>query len=230
VLPHRRPRSCDFREWAERTAGETGEPRGWQAIRTLLQVARDRVTLIGWGGDIVRPIYWKAMRVDSPVTASHILAICRVEPLPEFVARAESWLKSVPTRNPITIMDLLLAEQRGGCWTGVVQYPEDGYSLRRLNPMCHQEIVRTLMCLPEAYRREVVFERDLIAAQWPELLNFPFNEQVPTGRVRDVYYRTKQSVGSRVARVRRVMRIARVDPAWGRRKLWHRLRGRAASR
>jgi hypothetical protein len=122
------------------------------------------------------------------------------------VARAKAWLRALPTRNMITVMDLVYAEQSGGCWAGVIEYAEDGYSLLRLAPMCHTEIIRTLMSLPEAYRRADGFEHDLLAAQWPELLEFPINDQLPVGRVRGRYYRTRESLGTLRDSVGRRMR------------------------
>jgi hypothetical protein len=206
VLPHLRARASDLREFVERTGGETGEPRGWQAIRTFKQTAPDRATLMGHSADIARGYYWKWLQPNTTVTASRLLKICRVPPLPDFVARAKAWLRALPTRNMITVMDLVYAEQSGGCWAGVIEYAEDGYSLLRLAPMCHPEIIRTLMSLPEAYRRAAGFEHDLLAARWPELLEFPINDQLPVGRVREGYYRTRESLGAMGASVGRRMR------------------------
>ena len=206
VLPHRRARASDLREFVERTGGEAGEPRGWQAIRTFKQTAPDRATLMGHSADIARGDYWNWMQPITAVTASRLLKICRVPPLPDFVARAKAWLRALPTRNMITVMDLVYAEQSGGCWAGVIEYAEDGYSLLRLAPMCHTEIIRTLMSLPEAYRRADGFEHDLLAAQWPELLEFPINDQLPVGRVRGRYYRTRESLGTLRDSVGRRMR------------------------
>jgi hypothetical protein len=212
VLPYRRPRRSDRLEWVQKTAGETGEVNGWRALRTLKQLAADRVALSGWAGDIVRPIYWKGKPSDYVVTVADILAICNVPPLPVFVSRAAQWLASLPTRNAITVFDLLLAEQRGGCWTGVITYAEDGYPRARLAPLCNEEIIRTMMCLPESYRREMVFERDVIALMWPELLEFPFNEQVPLSRVGSLYFRGRQFASSNLNRVRRAIRRVRNGP------------------
>ena len=212
VLPYRRPRRSDRLEWVQKTAGETGEVNGWRALRTLKQLAADRVALSGWAGDIVRPIYWKQQTPDYVVTVADILAICSVPPLPAFVSRASQWLASLPTRNAITVFDLLLAEQRGGCWAGVIAYAEDGYPRARLAPLCNEEIIRTLMCLPESYRRDMVFERDVIALMWPELLEFPFNEQVPVSPVRGRYFRGRQFVTSHLDRVRRAIRRVRNRP------------------
>jgi hypothetical protein len=121
-----------------------------------------------------------------------------------------------------SILDLLFTEQRGGCWTGVIEYAEDGYSLARLAPLCNQTIVRTLMSMPRDYRLKVVFERDLIAATWPELLEIPFNEQVPVSRPRRLYFEGWSSAAKVASRVARITRRARMEPGW----LKSKIRGR----
>jgi len=208
VLPHRRARRADLRDWAVRTAGETSEPRGWRAIRTFRQVARDRLVLNGWAGDIVRPIYWKNTASDETVTAAQILALCAVPPEPEFVERANRWLASLPTTHPVTVLDLLLAEQRGGCWAGIHAYAFDGASAGNVAPMCHEDIVRAMMTLPVDYRREMRFELDLMAREWPDLLDSPFNEQVEIGRVRRGVFQLADAGRKTQAAVR----LARHDP------------------
>jgi hypothetical protein len=211
VLPHRRASVGDLREFVERTGGETGEPRGWRAIRTFKQTDRDRATLMGHSGDIVRIESWEWLKQGLPVTPGRIMAYCGIKPLPAFVARAKAWLQALPTRNPITVMDLLFVEQRGGCWGGVIEYAEDGYSRLRLAPMCHPEIIRTLMSLPEAYRWANGFEHDLLAAQWPELLEFPVNEALPMGRVREHYFRTREAAENQQATLGRTLRRLRAS-------------------
>ena len=66
------------------------------------------------------------------------------------------------------------------------------------------------MTLPVEYRSEVRFEQDLIAREWPELLDFPFNEQVKVGRLRrrifglaDAARTTRAAAGLRVVTLRR---------------------------
>lgn len=208
VLRHQRARKADLRDWAVRTAGETSEARGWRAIRTFRQVAPDRLVLNGWAGDIVRPIYWMNTASDETVTARHILALCVVRPEPEFVERADRWLASLPTTHPVTVLDLLLAEQRGGCWAGIHAYAFDGASAGNVAPMCHQEIVRAMMTLPVDYRREMRFERDLVGREWPELLDFPFNEQVEVGRARRGLFHLTDAARKALG----VARLARHDP------------------
>ncbi len=214
VLPWRRPRANDLLEWVQRTAGETGETTGWRGLPTLKQVSREKATLIGWAGDIARPLYHIKRNPNPPVSPREILDICNVPHIPEFMTRAERWLEAMPSRDALMILDMLFIEQRGGCWAGTIEYAEDGYSLRRLPPLCNEEIVRTLFRLPEAYRQEMVFERDLIAARWPELLEFPFNEQVPVTAIKRRYFRTKYELADTAAHIGRVMRHAHNEPTW----------------
>lgn len=214
VLPHRRARTADLRDWVARTGGEAGEPRGWQEIKTFRQVDPGRLLLNGWAGDIVRPIYWKGRRADEPVTVEDVLRPCQVPHTPEFVDRAERWLADLPTDQPITTLDLLLAEQRGGCWAGVIEYGLDGYHRGHVAPLCNQEIVRMMMTLPEAYRRGCTFERDVIARQWPELAEIPFNEQYPATSISARYYLARDAGRRLVPRVQHAAVKAVRNPLW----------------
>jgi hypothetical protein len=223
ILPYRRAGRSHLREWVDRTGGETGEGRGWRSIRTFRQVDPRRAVLIGWAGDIARPIWWSDTSVDTAVTPERILEICQAPRLPDFVARAHSWLESIPTRTGIKTIDLLFAEQRGGCWAGVIEYAEDGGCPARLAPLCHPEIVRTMMCLPEGYRRGMSLESAIIGSNWPELLEHPFNDAVAIGGGRKLFYRVRRSISGRLARYQNAVRKAHADPSWLRHKLAIRL-------
>lgn len=215
VLHHRRARSSDLRAWLERTGGEAGEVRGVRGLRAFRQTARDRVLLDAWGADIVRPIYWKGVKTDHQVTASDILNRCEVPHLPEFVSRASRWLESLPTTNAITILDLLFAEQRGGCWAGVIRYAFEGRALGELPPFSHQGIVRRLMSLPVDYRRQGNFGPDVIANTWPDLGEIPYNEHVPVGPARQRYFDFRDELKRMPSRASRALR----EPAWIARKI-----------
>jgi hypothetical protein len=223
LLRHRRARPGDLREWAIRTAGEVGEARGWRATRTYRQVDRDRFLLSGWAGDIARPIYWEKVTSDERITAQHVLRVCELGPYPEFVDRANRWLDALPTDDAATVLDLVFAEQRGGCWAGVIRYAHEGTSPGNVAPMCHQQTVRSMMSLPVDYRRLMRFERDLIEKVWPELLEFPFNEELEVPRARRRFY----AVADVSRRAAGASRLARRDPGRVARALGRRIKARA---
>ena len=219
VLQHRRATTADLREWVARTGGEAGEVRGWRAVKTFQQVDPDRLILNGWGGDVGRPLYWEYVRAGDTISAENVLTLCHVPKRKEFVERAERWLASLPTSNPITTMDLLVVmEQRGGCWAGVIEYGLDGHARGNVAPLCNQEVVRLLIALPEAYRRSCNFERDVIAREWPELAEIPFNEQVPATSLPARYYLARRSIS------RQVVANARRDPLRIPARLFHRVK------
>ena len=202
VLRHRRASAADLREWVARTGGEAGELRGWSNIKTFQQVDPKRLMLNGWAGDVVRPNYWQYAQASDQISPEKILSICHVPNRKEFVERAERWLAALPSNSAITTLDLLLIEQRGGCWAGVIGYGLDGFARGNVAPLCNQEIVRSLVALPEAYRRSCTFERDVIAREWPALAEIPFNEQVPATSVAARYYKARD-------RIRRIATNAR---------------------
>lgn len=219
VLPHRRANTAALRTWVARTGGEAGEVRGWHGIRTFQQVDRDRLMLNGWAGDVARPIFWKQVAADATITAADVLNACEVPHLPEFVQRANRWLRALPTRHAITTMDLLMIEQRGGCWAGVIEQALDGEPLGHVAPLCQQEIVRMLMAMPEDYRRRMTFERDLITRAWPELAAMPFNEQVPVPDLQRRYFHARAWARQLPSRLRAAGRKTAGEPAWLLRKM-----------
>jgi hypothetical protein len=65
-------------------------------------------------------------------------------------------------------------------------------------PMCHRAIVERMRRLPAPFRRSGALMETIIAREWPELLDWPFNKLVGL-----------QRVGAELGKIRR-----RVIAAW----------------
>lgn len=214
IYPWRRPRRRDLTTWAARTGAETGEPRGWRASRTLAEQSAGRASMTGFVGELARAYWWNRMDTTRAVTPEIIVWQCRIPLREEFLARAARWLEGLPPLDLIATMDLLYLEQRGGCWAGVVEYGELGDSSARLAPMCQGALVEDLLRLPEAARREQFVHREVIRTRWPELLEFPFNDEYDVPPLTGLKYSTKAKIHGWWGWSSRVLRRTLSNPAW----------------
>lgn len=217
VLEKRAPRRSDLRLWVARTGGETGEPRGWRGCRTLERQMAGRATITGASGEISKLGGWRRRFLATRVTPVDLLDRCKAPLIPEFVQRVERWLGALPELDPLAVADLAHIEQVLGCWGGVIEYGELGSSSARLSPACARPVVEACLRLDIAYRLDRAGKRlhaDVIAAAWPELLEFPFNEEsaIPSRRARS--FALHQQLRRKATPVLRAWRKARTSPRW----------------
>lgn len=221
----RRPRHADLVAWVTRTGGETGEVRGWRACRTLAQQEAGKATLTGFVGELARAYWWARLQPGATITPESIVRRCRVPLRAEFVERAAAWLAGLPPLDPVSTLEVLYLEQRGGCWAGVVEYGELGDSEGRLAPMNQALMIRDMLKLPDEYRRGAGVHFDLVRQYWPELLEIPFNEQVRIGGIRGFWYRRRPALREGVTRARSGLKRAVQDPLWAVQWLGRKARG-----
>jgi hypothetical protein len=204
----RRSRSSqrDLAEWAARTAGETGEPRGWRGTRALTSGLEGRAVVTGSAADVERLIGWRKQALDRPVTPELMIKRCAVTQRPEFVARAEAWLAGLPALDPLGVADVFQTEQVNGCWSGVIEYGELGASAARFCPMTSRALVEDAVRLPIEYRLAQRLHHDVMSELWPELLEFPFNEECPLPDTQVKVYQLKESLAPHAERGRRFLR------------------------
>jgi hypothetical protein len=205
-LPHRFLPYLPATE-AQRAAwrGITGECVGGMAAElapTFEQMRGDRAYLPGTAGELSRGLHWRRGDTASTALAPADLLVRRDIPAhPEILRRAGHWLEGLPVEDTLTAWGLLYVEQQLGCWSAPMRYGHTRPACM-LSPFSHRRILELLMSLPDAYRREGRFERDLIGLQWPELLRFPFNW--PMGWRRVAY-----AIGWRMRKLRRWLRPGR---------------------
>ena len=78
--------------------------------------------------------------------------------------------------------------------------------------MCHREIIERMLTLPISYRRSEFLFRDIIAREWPELLEFPFNKPFGLLHISLTAHRTQRRIGKALR-----------DPIWAADKIRERL-------
>lgn len=199
--------SRDLLRWAQRTAGETGEPNGWRGAAALAAQAAGRATITGVTADVSRLDGYAPGTLTEQNTPEVLLRRCRVGHRPEFLARARQWLDGLGHLDGISIVALFHIEQRLGCWSAVIEYGELGSASARLCPTTSGAIVRGSLALPDDYRLERQLHERVIAAAWPELLDVPFNEGISAPRwLREIFRLRKRLGGATATQARRVRR------------------------
>ena len=191
VLPREQARDEDLEEWMFRIGYSTSELRGWQAVTMYKRLPGGHAVLAGNAGEIARAYYWNNADTETTViTPERLVAHCECPLVEETLERARGWLDMVPTANALDILDLFMIEQDVGGWASVVQYAEcdPGFAIF---PLCHRGIVERMLALPASYRRAGRMPQDIIAREWPELLDWPVNQ--PIGATR-VLFRMKRAI------------------------------------
>ena len=186
VLPREDAREEDLEEWMFRIGYSTGEYRGFQSATTYKRLPGGHAVLEGNIGELGRRHVWwgRANNTETNLIAlERLLKLCKCPPYEEPLARTRAWLQSVPTTDALQVLDLGYIEQRLGCWAGVFPYAEcdPGFAIF---PLCHREIVERMLRLPTSYRRAGHLPRDIIAREWPALLEWPINQPIGATRLR----------------------------------------------
>jgi hypothetical protein len=175
VLPFVEPTREQLDEWVWRTGSEIGETRGraWTATYRRLDPSRAEIT--GQAGELCRASYWRAARRPRDASIDDILRVLEVPATPRMIELAAQWVRGVRARDTIQLYDFLYIEQWLGCWAGVLPYAEPTATAFRLYPLVHRETFTQMLRLPNEWKVNEQFPKDVIRAQWPELLRAPFN-------------------------------------------------------
>ncbi len=191
ILPKESATEEDLQEWMFRISFSTGEIRGWQSATMFKRLPRGRAVLGEAVGELARGYWWRVDDSETTVVSpERLVEICKCPPDEVPLARARSWLATVPAANALQVLDLYYVEQDLGCWAGVWLYSEcePGFQLFALS---HRRVIELMLTLPIAYRRSGRLQRDVIAREWAELLEWPFNHPVGLSRL---VFRAKRAI------------------------------------
>jgi len=174
---------ADLDEWMFCIGSSVGEVRGWKCATMYKRLPGGHARLMGNVGEVARGFWWRSDDVETTVLSPlRLLAACRCPPHDEPLERTEAWLRTAPVANTLELLDLFYIEQRLGCWAGVWPYAEcdSGFVVF---PMCHRVVVEHMRGLPVPLRRSGALMETIIAREWPELLEWPFNKPVGLQRI-----------------------------------------------
>ncbi len=182
VLPMQKATDDDLAEWMFQIAYSTSEIRGWQCATMYKRLPGGHAVLGGQAGEVARGYYWRDDDSETTViTPERLLDLCACPVEEETLAVTRAWLESVPAANALQVLDLFFVEQDMGGWAGVLPYAESSPGFP-IFPLCHRRVVERMLTLPAPYRRSGRLSRDIVAREWPELLDWPINQ--PIGAMR----------------------------------------------
>jgi hypothetical protein len=214
----------DLEEWMFRIGFSTGEIRGWESATMFKRLPNGgRAMLKGLVGELARGFYWyKDDTETAAMPPERLIEHCNTCPLyEEPLGRARDWLRTVPVADSLQLLDMFYLEQRLGCWAGVLPYAECDFGFA-VYPMCHRGVVERMLTLPTAYRRSGSLAEHIIAREWPELLEWPFNKAVGPRRlldaVEDVMEKGRFALRDPGWALNRVYEVISHTPSWRRRK------------
>lgn len=183
ILPMVEATDEDLEEWMFRIGYSTSELRGWQCATMYKRLGRGHAVLGGQAGEVARGYYWREDDSEATIISpERLIEICACPLEPETLAQARAWLQEVPAANALQVLDLFFVEQDMGGWAGIVPYAEcdPGFMIF---PLCHRRAVQRMLTLPAQYRRSGRLGRDVIAREWPELLEWPINQPMGAARL-----------------------------------------------
>ena len=168
--------TSELHDWQSRTghcvAGEI-----WRIHPTSRKIDHHRAFLPGCAGEVGRAYYWRDGDENlASLTAQEILKRAKLPALGKIVSNTEAWLNEISHLTWNTILDLMYIEQRLGCWAGPLQYGQDGMHQARIFPFNDRSIFKAILNSPVEPRRRQRLADDILASEWPELLDLPFNK------------------------------------------------------
>lgn len=181
VLPFVASGQSDGEKWLYRTGASVGERRGFEAMRTTMQLDSRRAYLPGLVAELARGYYWHLARhipsLDDRDGVSRVLLRAINAPIDEqTTARLSTWVAGLPAVDILGLLDFFYLEQRLGCWAGIVSYAYADMVRFESWPLNSRRLVRLMLSLPRSYRAAARVNDDIIRMRWPELAQFPYNK------------------------------------------------------
>ena len=224
VLPFVASSESDADKWLYRTSVSVGEKRGFQAMRTLMQLDPGRAYLPGLVAELARGYYW-GLAHDLPERdrdcLAKVLLKTMIAPVDQYtMARMMHWLSDLAHLDRWTLLDLFYLEQRLGCWGGVICYAYADMVRFELWPLNSRRLVALMLSLPSEYKAAARLTDDVIRSRWPELADIPYNK----GNLKFRFIDPIAHPVEEAARLRLRLAYALAHPRWTARKISRKLR------
>jgi len=127
-------------------------------------------------GGLARGTYWReADLADEPLTPEEAMKRISAPPTSATTQAAKSWLDGLASSDRLRVLDLLLLEQRVGCWAspGNLGSRREAPTIFLLN---RRDVVDAMLALTHEDKRTGRYTMEVIRQGWPELLALPFNQ------------------------------------------------------
>lgn len=176
LLPVEVATNNQLEDWLYRS-GYCVSGRVWENHQTLRHLDPSRATLLGLAGEVGRIVYRRKNDTEfSQIPPEEILKRLRLPAEGAILASIKNWWSEVSHFNTYLSLELMLIEQRLGCWAGPQMYGRTHTSTPLLFPFCHRQLFELMLALPYEYRFTKQLATDILKQEWPELLSLPFNK------------------------------------------------------
>lgn len=162
-------------DWLKKVGHAVSGPI-WKNHMALARLKNKGIFVQGSAEELARAFYWKESDTeDLKITPELLLQRVKLPMAEEFLLSCSRWLKEIENYDVFTQLDLLYIELRMGCWSGP-QINGNHMFGPELYPFPSREIYTAMMQLDRDYRLQEKLPEDMIKMNWPELMDYPFNE------------------------------------------------------
>jgi hypothetical protein len=218
VLPFLESSEADAAKWLYRTSMSVGERRGFEAMRTEMQLDPGRAYLPGLVAELSRGFYWKLVHDlpdpdDRDCLSKALLNVMKAPIDRHTLARMTAWMSGLPASSTWGLLDFFYLEQRLGCWAGVVSYVTADMVRFESWPLNSRRLTALMLSLPYEYKAAARLNDDVIRSRWPELAELPYNK----GKLHFHLVDAMAHPVEEAARLRLLRALA--NPLWAARKM-----------
>jgi len=166
---------ADIEDWLDRVGWTRA---GDKAKNHKMEEATGGNRPFGHGaiGGLARGTYWREGDLaDEPLTPEEAMRRISAPRASATAQAAKSWLDGLASSDRLRVLDLLLLEQRVGCWAspGNLGSSREAPTIFLLN---RRDVVDAMLALSHADKRAGLYTTAVIRQGWPELLSLPFNQ------------------------------------------------------
>lgn len=161
-------------EWRHRCGHAVGGDNGRLHV-ALRGLEGSKALIVGTAAETARAFFWKAS--DRETTVIDAEALCGrfgMTVCDETLSATRAWLTSIPEGDAFFVLDLAYLELRVSPWAYAQSYADP--PTWQFHPFATRAVVSRVLQLPVAFKRADLLNRALIAGEWPELLEIPFNK------------------------------------------------------
>lgn len=164
-------------EWLK-IVGHAVSGFAWKDHQTYSDFDYSRVLMPGICGEVGRGFFYKKFdRESDQVEAKNLLRRMKIPACKVFLPKVDRYISELKTLglNFFQILDFCYNEQRLGSWAGPSETGGDMFSVGKLWPMCHRQIISSFLNMPTNVKCTNRLPEKIIEHAWPELIKIPFN-------------------------------------------------------
>lgn len=182
IIPFTPPSERQTRLWLYRSGCAMGSYHSMISMNSIQRLDPRRAYLSGYVGEVARYFYQRqaaALETSrSGVTPEFLLGLINAPATDEARENVTSWLANQPLQDLDQVLDLYYVEQRIGAWIAVGSSAVADFVALELWPLNNRRVVEIMLGLPLDFKLKAGLHDKVIAAEWPELLELPFNQPV----------------------------------------------------